>query len=56
MYRVIRRPSEAALSESLIQFVNRKASRFESAFISLAAANVFLVSSAVSFYLLIRHS
>lgn len=54
MHPVICRRAESIPADRAIQIAARKASRLESAFVSLAAANLFIVSSAISFYVLIH--
>jgi hypothetical protein len=56
MMHVVRRPQLAFSSQPVfnvdraIPFISRKARMLEFAFVSLAATNLFIVTSAVAFY------
>ncbi len=50
MQTVRRKPFDFKAARKAKNFVSRKSKLVERAFVSLAAANLFLLSSAVSFY------
>jgi hypothetical protein len=50
MMQVVRRQSSVLGMESALPAISRKARMLEFAFVSLAATNIFIVSSAVAFY------
>jgi hypothetical protein len=50
MMQVVRRQPSVFTATKVVPFVTRKARMLEFAFVSLAATNLFIVSSAVAFY------
>ena len=52
MLQVVRR--KPSTTTSATPYITRKARRLEIAFVTLAAANLFVLSSALSFYMLVH--
>jgi hypothetical protein len=54
MLQIVRRQTETSpsLAGKVLPFISRKERRLEIAFVSLAATNLFFISSAIAFYFL----